>query len=153
LIRRLSGVTQQGEACRAISGVDARYLERVNTLPGNVGGAVTPEDVVRAELHAWSGLDAAEIVSYFSPDGVWDNVALGVHRGHDEIRKAVEGYVKRMESTTLEIVNLAVNGNIVLTERVDRMVYDGNKISARCMGAFEVVGDKITAWRDYFDVP
>ena len=22
-----------------------------------------------------------------------------------------------------------------------------------CMGAFEVVGDEIVAWRDYFDVP
>jgi limonene-1,2-epoxide hydrolase len=40
-----------------------------------------------------------------------------------------------------------------MVERVDHFVYDGNKISARCMGAFEVAGDKITAWRDYFDVP
>ncbi|MET0897232.1 MAG: limonene-1,2-epoxide hydrolase family protein [Mycobacterium sp.] len=112
-----------------------------------------PEDVVRAELEAWHGLDVDEIVSYFHPDGVWDNVALGVHRGHDEIRDAVEGYVRRMDSAELELLNIAVDGNIVLTERVDHFVYDGNKIAARCMGAFEVTGDKITAWRDYFDVP
>lgn len=67
-------------------------------------------------------------------------VSLGAHHGHTEIRAAVEGYV-------------AVNGNVVLTERIDEMVYDGNKISARCMGAFEVRDDEITAWRDYFDVP
>ncbi len=53
----------------------------------------------------------------------------------------------------MRLLNIAVNGNIVLTERIDDMVYDGNKISARCMGAFEVKDDKITAWRDYFDVP
>ncbi|OBK31401.1 hypothetical protein A5634_14310 [Mycobacterium asiaticum] len=114
---------------------------------------MTPEDVVRAELKSWSRLDAAEIVSYFAADGVWDNVALGAHHGVDAITQAVEGYVKRMQSVDLKVVNLAVNGNIVLTERVDEMVYDGHPVRARCMGAFEVVGDKIAAWRDYFDVP
>ena len=58
-----------------------------------------------------------------------------------------------MESADLRILNIAVNGNIVFTERIDEMVYDGNRISARCMRALEVQGDKITAWRDYFDVP
>jgi limonene-1,2-epoxide hydrolase len=42
---------------------------------------------------------------------------------------------------------------LFLTERVDHFVYDGKTIDARVMGAFEVSGDKITAWRDYFDVP
>lgn len=112
-----------------------------------------PEDVVRAELAAWHGLDVDAIVGHFDPDGVWDNVALGAHRGHAEIRAAVEGYVRRMESAELRLVNIAVNGHVVLTERIDEMVYDGNKITARCMGAFEVKDDKIVAWRDYFDVP
>jgi limonene-1,2-epoxide hydrolase len=76
-----------------------------------------------------------------------------VHRGHDAIREAVECYVRRTESFEAELLNIAVNDNIVLVERVDHMIYDGNKIAARCMGAFEVTGEKITAWRDYFDVP
>jgi limonene-1,2-epoxide hydrolase len=58
-----------------------------------------------------------------------------------------------MAHGNIEIVNLAVAGNAVLTERVDHFVYDGKTIDARVMGAFEVSGDKITAWRDYFDVP
>ncbi|MBB3605668.1 limonene-1,2-epoxide hydrolase [Mycolicibacterium sp. BK556] len=114
---------------------------------------MTPEEVVRAELNAWHGLDVDEIVSHFHLDGIWDNVALGVHRGRDEIRQAVEGYVRRTDSFDAEILNVAVNGDTVLIERVDHMVYDGNKIAARCMGAFDVVDDKIVAWRDYFNVP
>jgi len=70
-----------------------------------------------------------------------------------KIRQTVEGYVKRMNHADIEVLNVAVAGNIVLAERVDRFTYDGKKIAARCMGAFEVTGDKITAWRDYFDVP
>jgi limonene-1,2-epoxide hydrolase len=38
----------------------------------------------------------------------------------------------------------------VLTERVDDFEMDGQVFSARVMGAFEVVGDKLAAWRDYF---
>ncbi|MDT5348604.1 MAG: limonene,2-epoxide hydrolase [Mycobacterium sp.] len=114
---------------------------------------MNPEDVVRAELSAWSRLDVDEIVSYFAAEAVWDNVPLGAVSGHDEIRKLVKDYVDRMTHGDIEIVNLAAAGNVVLTERVDHFVYDGKTIHARVMGAFEVSGDKITAWRDYFDVP
>jgi limonene-1,2-epoxide hydrolase len=114
---------------------------------------VNPEEVVRAELSAWSRLHVDEIVSYFAADAVWDNVPLGAVSGHDEIRKLVKDYVDRMTHGDIEIVNLAAAGNVVLTERVDHFVYYGKTIHARVMGAFEVSGDKITAWRDYFDFP
>ena len=114
---------------------------------------MSPEEVVRAELSAWGRLNVDEIVSYFAVDAIWDNVPLGAVSGHDEIRKAIQGYVNRTTQGDIEILNLAVAGNVVLTERVDHFVYDGKSIHARVMGAFEVDGDKITAWRDYFDVP
>jgi limonene-1,2-epoxide hydrolase len=114
---------------------------------------VSPEEVVRAELSAWSRLNVDEIVSYFADDAVWDNVPIGAVSGRDEIRKAVQGYVDRTTQGNIEIINLAIAGNVVLTERVDHFVYDGTPIHARVMGAFEVNGDKIAAWRDYFDLP
>jgi limonene-1,2-epoxide hydrolase len=52
----------------------------------------------------------------------------------------------------MEILNLAVAGNVVLTERVDHFLLDGRKINVRLMGIFEIAGDKSTAWRDYFDM-
>jgi limonene-1,2-epoxide hydrolase len=58
-----------------------------------------------------------------------------------------------MDHAHLEVLNLAAAGNLVMTERVDHFSYDGRKVDARVMGAFEVVGDKIAAWRDYYDVP
>jgi limonene-1,2-epoxide hydrolase len=53
-----------------------------------------------------------------------------------------------MESAELELLNIAVNGNIVLTERVDHFVYDGNEIAARCMGGLRGSWRRISAWRD-----
>jgi limonene-1,2-epoxide hydrolase len=114
--------------------------------------AVTPEEVVRAELAAWSRLEADEIVSYFAPDAVWDNVPFGPVRGHEEIRKMVEGFLGRMSSAQMDVLNLVASGNIVVTERVDHLGIDGRTLDARCMGIFEIAGDKITAWRDYFDM-
>ena len=113
---------------------------------------MTPEDVVRAELAAWDRLDVDGIMSFFMSDAVWDNVPIGPASGHDEIRKAVDEYVGRMTSANLEIVNLAVAGNVVLTERVDHFLFDGRTVDTRVMGAFEIAGDKIAAWRDYFDM-
>ena len=66
------------------------------------------------------------------------------------LRELIEGFLKVMTKCDIEIVNLAVAGDVVLTERVDRLIYDGKPLDAPGMGAFEVSGDKITAWRDYF---
>ena len=112
---------------------------------------MTPEEVVRAELGAWSSLDVDQIMMYFSDDATWlPAFSFPTYSGLEEIRKAVEGFVKSMTKADIEILNLAVAGNVVLTERVDRFIYKGKPLDAPGMGAFEVSGDKITAWRDYF---
>jgi limonene-1,2-epoxide hydrolase len=109
------------------------------------------EEVVRAEMDSWSSLDVDQIMSYFAPDATWlPGFGLPTWSGDDEIRRAVEGFVQDMTRAEIEIVNLAVTGNVVLTERVDRFIYKGAPIDAPGMGAFEIAGDKITAWRDYF---
>jgi limonene-1,2-epoxide hydrolase len=112
---------------------------------------LSPEEVVRAELNAWGRRDVDEIVSHFSDDAVWENVPLGAANGHGEIRYLVKQYVDRISQFDCDIANLATAGNVVLTERVDHFVFDGTPMYARCMGAFEVRGDKISAWRDYFE--
>ena len=113
---------------------------------------MSPEEVVRAQLNAWATLDAEKILSYFSDEAVLVD-PTGTYRGLGEVRSWVRGHVKRMDHADLEVLNVAVNDTLVMVERVDRFIYDGKNVSAKCMGAFEVVGDKIIAWRDYFDWP
>ncbi len=124
----------------------------MSTMKPEGSGTLTAEEVVRGELDPWSRLDVDEIVSFFAPDAVWDNVPIGPVTGHDEIRKAVAGWVSRMQSGNIEILNLAVAGSVVLTERIDHFVFDSHNHDARVMGAFEVYEGKIAAWRDYFDM-
>ena len=112
---------------------------------------MTPEEVVRAEMDAWASLDVDQIMVHFAEDATWvPGFSFPTYSGLDEIRGAVGGFVKDMTKADIEIINLAVAGNIVLTERIDRFVFQGKPLEAPGMGAFEVVGDKITAGRDYF---
>jgi limonene-1,2-epoxide hydrolase len=60
---------------------------------------MTPEEVVRAELVAWDRLNVDDIVSFFTPDAVWENGPIAPFSGFDEIRKAVDGYVERPSPT------------------------------------------------------
>ena len=112
---------------------------------------MNPEEVVRAELAAWSSLDVDQIMASFAPDATWlPGFTFPTSSGYEAVRRAVEGFLSGMTRCDIEIVHLAVAGNVVLTERVDRLVIDGKSFDAPGMGTFEVTGDKITAWRDYF---
>src|SRR6476619_2645310 len=114
---------------------------------------MTPEDVVRAQLAAFSSLDVDQIMERFTDDATFlPGFSFPTYSGVHEIRVAMEGFVTMMTKCDIEIVNLAVAGNVVLTERIDRLIIDGTAVDAPGMGAFEVVGDKIRAWRDYFSV-
>jgi limonene-1,2-epoxide hydrolase len=74
-------------------------------------------------------------------------------QGRAAIQATLAQFVDISTSAEFEIVALAVTGNKVLTERVDRFVINGKPIEIAVMGTFEVGADgKITAWRDYFDM-
>ncbi len=86
---------------------------------------------------------------YFAANAVW--VPYGPVRGQDEIRKTVDDYLSHLSQVEFEIVNLAVAGNVVLTERADHLIMDGNPMETRLMAVIEVTDGNITAWRDYFE--
>jgi limonene-1,2-epoxide hydrolase len=101
---------------------------------------MTPEEVVRGLMGAWASLDVDQIMTYFADDATWlPAFSLPTYSGLKEIREAVEGFLKDItKPCDLEVVNLAVAGNVDLTERVDRMIYKGKPLDAPGMGAFEV---------------
>jgi len=109
------------------------------------------EEVVRAELEAWSSLDVDQIMAYFALDATWKpSLVHPTSSGLEEIRREVEGILKDMTWGDIEIIHLAVAGNVVLAEFVHRFIMNGKRLGAPGMGTFEVTGDKITAWRNYF---
>jgi limonene-1,2-epoxide hydrolase len=92
---------------------------------------MSAEDIVRAELGAWSSLDIENFMAHFARDAVWDDPSHGPISGYEEIRNAVEGAVRRMTHADLEILNLVATDNVVMTEHVDRFIFDGKRAMPR----------------------
>ncbi len=112
-----------------------------------------PEIIVRDFCEAFSRQNLQEILDFFSDDAVYHNVPIVPAEGKAAIEATLKQFVDPSATTEFEIRNLAVNGNVVLTERIDRLHIGGKPVELPVMGTFEVNADgKITAWRDYFDM-
>ena len=111
-----------------------------------------PLDVVRAFCAAWSSGDLDTIIAFFTPDAVYHNIPLEPVVGTDQIRATIEGFTGGVQSIEFLVEAIAADGGTVLTERRDVFTFANGVISLPVMGTFEVVGGKIAAWRDYFDL-
>jgi len=110
------------------------------------------EIIIREFIAAWSNLDADELASYFSEDGTYYNMPTQPISGRDNVRNFIANFMQPWESTNWEILNLLVDGDIVMVERIDHTVALGNNIDLPCLGYFLMEDGKIKMWRDYFDL-
>jgi limonene-1,2-epoxide hydrolase len=114
---------------------------------------MSAEKTVRDFCNAVARCKSAELVGYFAPDAVYHNIPLEPVRGHEAIGATLAQFLDIASAAEFEILTLAVVGNRVLTERIDRFTIDGKRVALPVMGTFEVsAGGKIAAWRDYFDM-
>lgn len=95
--------------------------------------------------------DADHLASYFTDDAVYHNMPMAPAEGIEAVKAALTG-VTQMTSKGWEVLHSAVNGDVVLNERVDRFDMGGIEVSAQVMGVFEIRDGKIARWRDYFDM-
>lgn len=109
-----------------------------------------PEAVVLALVAAQERLDLDGSVALMTQDVVYHNMPMKPVTG----RQAVRDYLAKwpMVSCQWEMRNIAVRGNVVLTERIDRFTNADGLITIPVMGTFEVVDGLIAHWRDYFDM-
>lgn len=108
-------------------------------------GAGFSEDNGKASIRRW-----------FTNKTIWINEGVSTTTGIEEAIAFLErpGRSPDIAAVHFDMLAIAADGNRVLTERLDRFVRaDGSEVAAvKVMGIFEVEGDCIVAWRDYFDV-
>ncbi|HWB67012.1 MAG TPA: limonene-1,2-epoxide hydrolase family protein [Mycobacteriales bacterium] len=112
----------------------------------------TVQTFVDAFVAAWPVGDADAVARFFDEDAVYQNGPLPKLRGRDAIRDELARFMALGGEVAVDIRHLVAEGELVMSERVDRFVLDGRTISLPVMGAFEVRDGVITAWRDYFDL-
>ena len=108
------------------------------------------ESVVLAFVDAWNRLDHERIYALMADDIFYHNIPLKPVQG----REAVRDYLGKwpVDESEWQLLNIATNGNVVLTERIDRFSRGEDRLVIPVMGAFEVADGLITQWRDYFDM-
>jgi limonene-1,2-epoxide hydrolase len=117
----------------------------------------SPIEVVRRFCAAWSdNMGAAELSAFFTEDAVYHNIPLEPITGRENIASAIASFLRPgppgIESIDFRLINIAANGPVVMTERVDVFTLPSKSFELPVMGTFEVSDGKIIAWRDYFDM-
>jgi limonene-1,2-epoxide hydrolase len=115
--------------------------------------ATDAEKIVTDFCNAWPRKNVDELLGFFTDDAVYHNIPFEAAKGKDAIRNVINTLVLRMvKSLHFKVLRSASAGNVVFNERVDVFDLDNGKtISLPVAGVFEVSGNKISAWRDYFD--
>jgi limonene-1,2-epoxide hydrolase len=106
---------------------------------------------VETFLYALQDQDFDTADSLMADDFLWQNVGYPSIRG----RKRIISMFRRGEGRVgfeVKFHRIAAEGNAVLTERTDALVFGPVRMQFWVCGAFEVHGGRITLWRDYFDL-
>ena len=117
----------------------------------------SPIEVVRRFCAAWSdNAGADELAAFFADDAVYHNIPLAPVTGRTAIADTITSFIRPgppgIEHIEFRVINIAADGPIVMTERVDVFKLPGTSFELPVMGTFEVMDGKIDAWRDYFDM-
>ena len=123
----------------------------------------SPIELVRRFCAAWGKkLATADLAVFFTDDAVYHTIPFDPVTGREAIAKYIDSFIRPgkaaapgivpVESIDFRIVNIAANGPVVMTERVDVFTLAGKSFEVPVMGTFEVKNGKISAWRDYFDI-
>ena len=114
---------------------------------------MTPEEVVTALIRACEAHDLDAVTALVTDDIEYDNVPIGKVFGPEGVRRVLSGGVSEAASQVEWVVHREVaSGNIVMNERTDRFLVDNRWIEISIAAVFEVRGDRVSLWRDYFDL-
>jgi limonene-1,2-epoxide hydrolase len=102
-------------------------------------------------IAAWNANDMNRVLALMDENVRYHNMPVAPLDG----KAAVAEYLASkggFDWIDWKLLSIAVNGERVLTERVDDFSIGGVKVSLPIMGVFEIRNGKIVAWRDYFDL-
>lgn len=114
--------------------------------------AETGEQLMRRFLGYWHTRDAAAMAECFAPDGIYDNVPERRPMvGREAIRTWLDMCFTHLTRIDVEIVNLAVNGEWILSERLDDHIVGDRHMRLPVMNATRIVDGRFALFRDYYD--
>lgn len=110
-------------------------------------------DLITEFISCWHEKNIDKILGYFTDDAVYTNIPIPPPNcGKEAIRAVIEKFMGMAEAVEFVTHYQTESADgIVMNERTDRFLINGNWLELPVMGVFEVENGKIKAWRDYFD--
>ena len=110
------------------------------------------EDIVNEFMERIQQMDLDAACELVSDDVEYDNVPVGKVTGPDGIKNILGPMVGMFDELDWVIHRQIASDTLVLNERTDRFGKGGKWMELPVAGVFEVRDNKITLWRDYFDL-
>ena len=116
-----------------------------------------PIDLVSRFCAAWANdLGAEDLAAFFTEDAVYHNIPFEPVTGRENIAANIASFIRPgppgIERIEFHVINIAADGSVVMTERVDVFTLPDKSFELPVMGTFEIRDGKINAWRDCFDM-
>jgi limonene-1,2-epoxide hydrolase len=112
----------------------------------------TPLTIVQRFFEALAAQDLAAATPLLHEEVVYQNVPFPADRGKDAVVRRLKSFETLVNKFEVRMVNIAANGPVVLTERVDILSGPWVYLDIWVCGTFEVRDGRIVLWRDYFDL-
>ncbi len=123
-----------------------------------MGSELANEQIVREFMKSWGvsfEASAAGLRSHCDPELVWRNSGLPDCNGVEAAVGLLSHFREAagVETIVADVQNLASDGNVVISERLDYLVNaKGDTIGeVSVAGVMELRDGKIIRWHDYFD--
>lgn len=121
------------------------------------------EQWIKGEVERWSSQDGEKILSFYTDDCIYEDVAIGkIHHGKEEIRTFLMDTFKAFPDFKVETKSFFASGDHVCIECVMSGTYmgdmpglppaNGKSFSVRCAHICELRGGKAMLVADYYDM-
>lgn len=115
--------------------------------------AESNEDILRRFAALWATREAEAMAACFAQDGVYDNVpAKKPMEGRQAILDWLNMCFEHLTRIDVEFINIASNGEWILSERIDTHVMGDKHMPLPVMNACRIVDGEIVMFRDYYDM-
>jgi limonene-1,2-epoxide hydrolase len=111
-----------------------------------------PKAIVDAFLAAMQRMDYDAALKLVSSDCEYTNLPMGTATGPEGIRETLEPFFGPIAENEFKLLRIAVEGDVVFVERLDRHRIGDIWFELPVTGVFEIRAGRIRVWREYFDL-
>lgn len=111
-----------------------------------------PLEIIKAMTDAMAVKDYDAALPWFTDDCEYINLPMSSVTGPAGVRSVLEPFFAPTIENEFRILRMAVQGDTVFTERLDRHLIDTGWVELPVTGVFVIRDGKIAVWREYFDL-